>query len=214
MSKVFPSMQWISSLLISAFLLGTASCGIVSASRLLYSASQEGQFPSIYSMLNDHHSPVVASTQIVILSSVPLIFSSIIYLVKYISLGASCIHLLEMIGLLKLRYQNPDLPRPYKVSQYVNTNVEFCLVQALWYSSNHLQTPYEKQLPYVFLSSFCDMTYLRVPSYYMKCENWWTSGKTDIIIFFLKSNNNTKEKTISSMIKWTHSHYNNNTWII
>ncbi|XP_031232106.1 solute carrier family 7 member 13-like [Mastomys coucha] len=115
MSRVFPSMQWIISLLISAFLLGTASCGIVSASRLFYSASQEGQFPSIYSMLNDHHSPVVAVIQIIILSSIPLIFSSMIYLVKYVSLGAWCVNLLHMIGLLKLRYQNPDQPRHYKV---------------------------------------------------------------------------------------------------
>ncbi|XP_031232136.1 solute carrier family 7 member 13-like [Mastomys coucha] len=115
MSRVFPSLQWIISLLISAFLLGSASCGIVAASRLFYSASQEGQFPSIYSMLNGHHSPVVGDIQIVILSSVALIFSSMIYLVKYVSLGASCINLLQMIGLLKLRYQNPDLPRPYKV---------------------------------------------------------------------------------------------------
>ncbi|EDL05145.1 solute carrier family 7 member 12 [Mus musculus] len=115
MNRVFPSIQWISSFLISAFLLGSVSCGIVSASRVFYSASQEGEFPSIYSMLNDHHSPAVADIQIVILSSVAIISSSIIYLVKYVSLGSFCINLLQMIGLLKIRYQNPDIPRPYKV---------------------------------------------------------------------------------------------------
>ncbi|XP_052034758.1 solute carrier family 7 member 13-like [Apodemus sylvaticus] len=115
MTRVFPSMQWLVSLVISAFLVGSASCGIVSASRLFYSASREGQFPFICSMLNDHHSPVVAVILIVILSSAAVISSSIIYLIKYVSLGAWCLHLLQMIGLLKLRYQNPDLPRPYKV---------------------------------------------------------------------------------------------------
>lgn len=115
MNRIFPSMQWIVSLLISAFLLGSVSCGIVSASRIFYSASLEGQLPFIYSMLNDHHSPVVAVIQIVILTSVAVISSSMIYLVKYVSLGSWCINLLQMIGLLKLRYQNPDLPRPYKV---------------------------------------------------------------------------------------------------
>ena len=131
MNRVFPSMQWIVSLLISAFLVGSVSCTIVSASRIFYSASQEGQFPFIYSMLNDHHSPVVAVIQIVILSSVAVISSSIIYSVKYISLGSCCINLLQMIGLLKLRYQNPDLPRPYKVSQQVNTSTEYHFFQPL-----------------------------------------------------------------------------------
>ncbi|XP_034373227.1 solute carrier family 7 member 12-like [Arvicanthis niloticus] len=115
MNRVFPSIQWIISLLISAVLLDSASCGIASASRVFYSASQGGQLPLIYSMLNDHHSPVIAVIQIVILSSVAIISSNIIYLVKYVSLGAWCLNVLHMIALLKLRYQNPDLPRPYKV---------------------------------------------------------------------------------------------------
>ncbi|XP_029394017.1 solute carrier family 7 member 13-like isoform X2 [Mus pahari] len=115
MNRVFPSIQWITSFLMSAFLFGSVSCGIVSASRVFYSASQEGQFPSIYSMLNDHHSPAVASIQTVIVSTVAIISSSIIYLVKYVSLGSSCIQLLQMIGLLKLRYQKHDIPRPYKL---------------------------------------------------------------------------------------------------
>ncbi|XP_063138934.1 solute carrier family 7 member 12-like isoform X2 [Rattus norvegicus] len=115
MNRVFPSMQWIISLLTSAFLFGSVSCGIVSASRMFFVASQDGQFPFIYSMLNDHHSPVVADIQAVILSSVGIISSNMIYLVKYVGLGAWCLNLPNMIGLLKLRYQNPDLPRPYKV---------------------------------------------------------------------------------------------------
>ncbi|XP_028621221.1 solute carrier family 7 member 13-like [Grammomys surdaster] len=115
MNRVFPSIQWIISLLISAFLLGSTSCGIVSASRIFYSASQGEQFPLIYSMLNDHHAPVIAVIQIVILSSVAVISSNIIYLLKYIGIGAWFTNLLHMIALLKLRYQNPDLPRPYKV---------------------------------------------------------------------------------------------------
>ncbi|NP_001011948.1 solute carrier family 7 (cationic amino acid transporter, y+ system), member 12 [Rattus norvegicus] len=115
MNRVFPSMQWIISLLISAFLFGSVSCGIVSASRIFYATSQEGQFPFIYSMLNDLHSPVVADLQAVILSSVGIISSNMIYLIKYVGLGTWCLNLLNMIGLLKLRYQNPDLPRPYKV---------------------------------------------------------------------------------------------------
>ncbi|XP_076419928.1 solute carrier family 7 member 12-like isoform X1 [Peromyscus maniculatus bairdii] len=115
MDRVFPSVQWVISLGISASMVTSTSSGILSASRIFYCASQNGQLPVIYSMLNDHHSPVVAVTLIIILSSIAIIASDLIYLVKYVALGASCVNLLKMIGLLKLRYQKPDLPRPYKV---------------------------------------------------------------------------------------------------
>ncbi|XP_052574270.1 solute carrier family 7 member 13-like [Peromyscus californicus insignis] len=115
MDRVFPSAQWVFALGISASLVTDGSSGILSASRILYCASQNGQLPIIYSMLNDHHSPVVAVILITILSSIAIIASDLIYLVKYVALGTSCLNLLKMIGLLKLRYQKPDLPRPYKV---------------------------------------------------------------------------------------------------
>ncbi|XP_076419930.1 solute carrier family 7 member 12-like isoform X2 [Peromyscus maniculatus bairdii] len=115
MDRVFPSAQWVLSLGISTSLVTSGSSGILSASRIFYCASQNGQLPVIYSMLNDHHSPVVAVILITILSSIAIIASDLIYLVKYVALGASCVNLLHMIGLLKLRYQKPDLTRPYKV---------------------------------------------------------------------------------------------------
>ncbi|XP_059111647.1 solute carrier family 7 member 13-like [Peromyscus eremicus] len=115
MDKVFPSAQWVLSLGISTSLVTSGSSGILSASRIFYCASQNGQLPVIYSMLNDHHSPVVAVILTTILSSIAIIASDLIYLVKYVTLGTSCVNLLNVIGLLKLRYQKPDLPRPYKV---------------------------------------------------------------------------------------------------
>ncbi|CAO2579971.1 Solute carrier family 7 member 13 [Lemmus lemmus] len=118
MNRVFPSTQWAISLGISASLVNSISCGILSASRIFYCASQDGNLPFICSMLNEHHSPVVAVFLVIILSSISIIISNLIYLVKYVGLGAWCINLLNMIGLLKIRYQKPDLPRPYKVSQY------------------------------------------------------------------------------------------------
>lgn len=117
MNRVFPSAQWALSLGISASLMNTISCGIISASRIFYCASQDGNLPFIYSMLNEHHSPVVAVFLIVMLSSISIIISNLIYLVKYMGLGSWCINLMNMIGLLKIRYQKPDLPRPYKVSR-------------------------------------------------------------------------------------------------
>ncbi|CAO2579969.1 Solute carrier family 7 member 13 [Lemmus lemmus] len=115
MNRVSPSMQWVVSLAISISILNNSGCGVLSASRVFFSASQEGQLPLIYSMLNDHHCPVVAVTQMIILSSLAIITLNLIYVVKYLGLIYFIGNGLNMIALLKLRYKDPDLPRPYKV---------------------------------------------------------------------------------------------------
>ncbi|CAO2579968.1 Solute carrier family 7 member 13 [Lemmus lemmus] len=125
MNRVSPSMQWVVSLAISISILNNSGCGVLSASRVFFSASQEGQLPLIYSMLNDHHCPVVAVTQMIILSSLAIITLNLIYVVKYLGLIYFIGNGLNMIALLKLRYKDPDLPRPYKVNQ--NMNIKFLL---------------------------------------------------------------------------------------
>ncbi|XP_032725000.1 solute carrier family 7 member 13-like isoform X2 [Lontra canadensis] len=115
MDKVIPSMQWVISFGISTSIVSNMCCTILSASRLFYTASQEGQLPLIFSMLNNYFSPTVAITQIIILASFLIISSDLINLIKYSGLATWILRGLYMIGLLKLRYQEPNLPRPYKV---------------------------------------------------------------------------------------------------
>ncbi|XP_059022093.1 solute carrier family 7 member 13-like isoform X1 [Mustela nigripes] len=115
MDKVIPSMQWVISFGISTSIVSNMCCTILSASRLFYTASQEGQLPLIFSMLNNYFSPTVAITQIIILASFLIISSDLINLIKYSGLATWVLRGLYMIGLLKLRYQEPNLPRPYKV---------------------------------------------------------------------------------------------------
>uniref|UniRef100_F1M163 Solute carrier family 7 (cationic amino acid transporter, y+ system), member 12 like 1 n=2 Tax=Rattus norvegicus TaxID=10116 RepID=F1M163_RAT len=114
-NRAYPSMQWVMSLGISLSSLTTTACGILSAARICYSASLEGQMPFIFSMLNNHQSPVVAVTQVVILSTVSIICSNLTYLIKYLGIMSIFNDVLYMIAILKLRYQKPALPRPYKV---------------------------------------------------------------------------------------------------
>ncbi|CAD7688340.1 unnamed protein product [Nyctereutes procyonoides] len=115
MNKVFPSMEWVISFGISTSIVSNMCCTVLSASRLFYTASQEGQLPLIFSMLNKYFSPTVATTQIIILASFLIIYSDLINLIKYSGLATWVIRGLCMIGLLKLRYQDSNLPRPYKV---------------------------------------------------------------------------------------------------
>nr|XP_048276342.1 solute carrier family 7 member 13-like [Myodes glareolus] len=115
MDRVFPSMQWIISFAVSISMLNSTACGILSASRFFYSASQEGQLPFIFSMLNNYHCPVVAVTKIIIFSSIAVIPSRLVNLIKYLMLSTLVLSELNMIALLKLRHQEPHLHRPYKV---------------------------------------------------------------------------------------------------
>ncbi|XP_036685703.1 solute carrier family 7 member 13-like isoform X2 [Balaenoptera musculus] len=113
--KIIPSMQWVISFGISTSIFSSMCCTVLSASRMIYTASQEGQLPLIFSMLNNHSCPTMAVSQIIILTSVVIITSDLINLIKYSGLAIWFLRGLHMIGLLKLRYQEPNLPRPYKV---------------------------------------------------------------------------------------------------
>lgn len=115
--KIIPSMQWVISFGISTSIFSSMCCTVLSASRMIYTASQEGQLPLIFSMLNNHSCPTMAVSQIIILTSVVIITSDLINLIKYSGLAIWFLRGLHMIGLLKLRYQEPNLPRPYKVNQ-------------------------------------------------------------------------------------------------
>ncbi|KFO24302.1 Solute carrier family 7 member 13 [Fukomys damarensis] len=115
MDRVFPSMKWVIALGISASMTDSTSCGILTGSRLIYAASQEKQLPMIYSMLNKHLSPAVALIQLIIMSSIAVISSNLINLLKYLGIASWALSVINKIALLKMRYQEPDLQRPYKV---------------------------------------------------------------------------------------------------
>ncbi|XP_058384937.1 solute carrier family 7 member 13-like [Diceros bicornis minor] len=115
MDRVIPSMQWAISIGVSASIFSSLNCTVFSTSRILYVASQEGQLPLILSTLNIHSCPLVAVIQILIFASIITIPSDLILLISYVGF-IDWIQLgLMMMGLLKLRIQEPNLPRPYKV---------------------------------------------------------------------------------------------------
>ncbi|XP_040848845.1 solute carrier family 7 member 13-like [Ochotona curzoniae] len=115
MNRIIPSMQWVISLGVSSSIFSSLNCTLFSSARVLYVASQERQLPFILSTLNIYSCPVVAVILRLIFASILVIPSDLILLINYIGF-TNWIELgLMMIGLLKLRYQEPNLPRPYKV---------------------------------------------------------------------------------------------------
>lgn len=129
MDRVFPSMQWVISFVVSISILNSTAFVILSGSRFFYSASQEGQLSFIFSMLNNYHYPVVPVTKIIIFSSIAVIPSSLVNLIKYLMLSFLVLSELNMIALLKLRYQEPHLHRPYKVNQNSSCKFLFTLYE-------------------------------------------------------------------------------------
>ena len=117
MDRVIPSLQWAVSLGVSSSIVSSLNCTIFSTSRLWYMASQEGQLPSILSTLNIHSCPVAAVIQMLIFASSLIIPSDLILLISYVGFTDWIQLGLMMVGLLKLRFQEPNLSRPYKVSQ-------------------------------------------------------------------------------------------------
>lgn len=113
--RVFPSLTWVIPFAISASLFSNLLLNIFEASRVTYIASEEGQLPLLFYMLNIHSSPLLSVLLTVTMASFAIVLTSLIDLINYLYFMISFWSVLAMIGILKLRYQEPDLPRPYKV---------------------------------------------------------------------------------------------------
>lgn len=114
--RVFPSLAWVVPFCVSATLFSNLLLNVFQASRVVYKAGQEGQLPALFHMLNRHSSPVLSVLLHVAMASVAVVSTNLIDLINYLNFAISIWNVLSMIGILKLRYQEPDLPRPYKVN--------------------------------------------------------------------------------------------------
>ncbi|XP_002759144.3 solute carrier family 7 member 13 [Callithrix jacchus] len=113
--RVLPSLPWIIPFAISTSLFSNLLISVSESLRAIYFASQEGQLPLLFNTLNRHASPCIAVLLLVILGSLAIILTSLIKLINSLFSRSSFWSLLAMIGILKWRYQEPNLSIPYKV---------------------------------------------------------------------------------------------------
>lgn len=72
--------------------------------------------PELLSMISiDYLTPLPALLILGILSLVMLVTSNIYVLINYVTFTEAFVILLSVAGLIKLRFTQPDLPRPVKV---------------------------------------------------------------------------------------------------
>lgn len=113
--RVFPSLAWVVPFGISASLFSSLLLNVFQSSRVTYTAGQEGHLPALFNMLNRHSSPFMSVLLLVTMASIAVVSTNLIDLINYLNFAISIWTVLSMLGILKLRYQEPDLPRPYKV---------------------------------------------------------------------------------------------------
>ncbi|XP_059111595.1 solute carrier family 7 member 13-like [Peromyscus eremicus] len=113
--RVFPRLTWTVPFAISASLFSNLVINVLESSRVSYTAGDQGQLPLMFSTLNVHSSPFIAVLLNVGMGSIAIVLTNLIELINYLYFMDSIWTMLSMIGILKLRYQEPNLHRPYKV---------------------------------------------------------------------------------------------------
>ncbi|CAD7688353.1 unnamed protein product [Nyctereutes procyonoides] len=129
----------------SASIFSNLLVNVFEYSRVTYMAGQEGQLPLLFNMLNLHSSPFVSVLVLVTMASMAIVSTTLIDLINYLYFVVSTWSVLSMIGILKLRYQEPNLPRPYKMSfplPLVTTAIYLCLVLIPLVKSPHIHYIY------------------------------------------------------------------------
>lgn len=123
--RVIPSLTWVIPFGISASLFSNLLINVFESSRVIYIAGQEGQLPLLFNVLNIYSSPFMSVLLLVIMVSIAVVLTNPIDLINYLYIVVSIWSALSMTGILKLRYQKPNLPRPYKVK--VSFLIFFCV---------------------------------------------------------------------------------------
>jgi len=113
--RVIPQLTWSVPFAISASLFSNLVTSVFETSRTSYIASRNGQLPLLCSTLNVHSSPFIAVLLDVSMGSIAIVLTNLIELINYLFFVFSIWTVLSVIGILKLRYQEPNLHRPYKV---------------------------------------------------------------------------------------------------
>uniref|UniRef100_A0A8C4MJ11 Solute carrier family 7 member 13 n=1 Tax=Equus asinus TaxID=9793 RepID=A0A8C4MJ11_EQUAS len=130
--RVIPSLTRVIPFAISVSSFSNLLANIFESSRMTYIAGQEGQLPLLFNMLNIPFSPFMSVLLLVTVASVGVVSTNLIDLINYLYFASSIWSLLSMIGILKPRYQKPNLPRPYKVKVSFLTPQYIVVYSSLW----------------------------------------------------------------------------------
>ncbi|XP_028666327.1 cystine/glutamate transporter-like [Erpetoichthys calabaricus] len=106
--------------LVAVSCLGTLIRGCFTTPRVLFSASREGQWPILFSMIHiRRHTPLPAVLILYPMMVFMILVSEVFGLLNFYSICRWLFMGLSTMGLIVHRYRNPDLPRPFKVNLFI-----------------------------------------------------------------------------------------------
>jgi amino acid transporter len=117
-------------LAVAASTFGSTNGSLITGARVFYAAARDGQFPSIFAKLGKTATPVAALVIQGVWAAVLVTKGNFDALVDYFGFAAWLFYGLAAIGLIVLRSQAPDLPRPYKVWGYPVIPIAFIAIAA------------------------------------------------------------------------------------
>ncbi|XP_046393090.1 large neutral amino acids transporter small subunit 2 [Ischnura elegans] len=115
--RVLGVMSWIMPLFVAMSAFGGLSVHIMTSSRLCFVGARQGQFPIMLSFINVKRlTPTPSLVFLNILSLMMLSTSDIYVLITYCSIVESLFIALSVGGLIWMRWKNPKMIRPIKIS--------------------------------------------------------------------------------------------------
>ncbi|XP_029455614.1 cystine/glutamate transporter-like isoform X2 [Rhinatrema bivittatum] len=103
-------------LLVAMSCFGSLHGGIFASARMLFAASREGHWPSLFSMIHiQRHTPLPSLILMMPLILLMVFMGDIYGLLNFYSFSRWFFMGLVTIGLIVHRYRYPELPRPFKV---------------------------------------------------------------------------------------------------
>ncbi|CAI5786232.1 glutamate transporter-like [Podarcis lilfordi] len=157
--KAFKSISSVIPILVALSCFGALNGGIFAASRMLFAAAREGQWPALFSMIHlERHTPLPALILMLPLIYLMVSIGDLYGLLNFYSFSRWFFIGLATLGLMIHRYRHPELPRPFKVPLFfplVFTIACFCIVGTSLYSDP------------VNTSIGCAVTLSGLPVYYL-----------------------------------------------
>ena len=120
LNKVFPGLFWVMPFFVACSTLGAMNNALMFQARFAMAVARRRHLPNTFALLTlDKKAPIPAVTFTTIMS-LALLFSGGVYdLIIYVSFISSIFSILVNVGHIKLRIQQPNLVRPFRVPMAV-----------------------------------------------------------------------------------------------
>ncbi|XP_064637356.1 Y+L amino acid transporter 2-like [Lineus longissimus] len=137
--RVLGPMAWIMPVFVAMSTLGSVNTLLLSCSRVLFAGARVGHLPSYVSMVNPKYlTPMVTLLVLCFFSLCMLVSSDVYKMITYLEFIESSLLAVPIIGMLYLRWKQPELERPLKVWLFIPAMyllIALFLVIFPWYDS-------------------------------------------------------------------------------